>query len=54
MGDDLAGLDWVEVLRSNALGLAVAALASRDAGIRDLAGYCLSKTAEIIKVSFLH
>lgn len=52
MSDDtLTGLDWVEILRSNSLGLAICALSSRDEGMRDLSGYVLSQTIEYIKVS---
>lgn len=40
--EPLSGLDWVEILRSNVLGLAVCALASRDSDMRQLAGYVLS------------
>jgi len=47
----LTGLDWVEVLRSNVLGLAVCGLISRDEGVRGLSGWCLKKTMEIISVS---
>ena len=51
MSDEtLTGLDWVEVLRSNVLGVAVCALSSRDPGMRDLAGYSLGHTIKIIEV----
>lgn len=40
--EPLSGLDWVEILRSNVLGLAVCALASRDSDMRALAGFVLS------------
>lgn len=40
--EPLSGLDWVELLRSNVLGLAVCALASRDGDMRSLAGFVLS------------
>lgn len=50
---ELRGLDWVEVLRSNVIGLAVCALSSRDASIRQLAAGVLAKTVEVISVSIL-
>lgn len=40
--EELSGLDFVEILRSNVLGLAVCALSSRDKGMRAVAGYVLS------------
>ena len=49
--EKLTGLDWVEVLRSNILGVAVAALSSRDAEMRSLGGYALSKTVASMDVS---
>ena len=49
--ENLTGLDWVEVLRSNILGVAVAALSSRDAEMRSLGGYALSKTMASMDVS---
>ncbi|KAL1411880.1 hypothetical protein Q8F55_002862 [Vanrija albida] len=52
--EELSGLDWVEILRSNVLGLAVCALTSRDVGMRTVAGYTLSKSAELIKTAQFH
>lgn len=49
--EELGGLDWVEILRSNVLGLAVCALASRDAGMRRVAGYVLGRSVQLITVS---
>lgn len=47
----LSGLDWVEILRSDTLGLAVCAMASRDEGVRRLAGYVLGRSVAQIQVS---
>ena len=47
----LSGLDWVEILRSDALGVAVCAMASRDTEVRRLAGYVLSRVMAQIQVS---
>lgn len=49
--ENLTGLDWVEVLRTNILGVAVAALSSRDAEMRSLGGFALSKTMASMNVS---
>jgi nucleolar pre-ribosomal-associated protein 1 len=46
LDDEMQPLDWVELLRTNALGLAVCALSSRDAGMRTLAGWLLKTTLE--------
>ncbi len=46
----LTGLDWVEVLRSNVLGLAICALSSRRDEVRDTAGYILAKAMAAIEV----
>lgn len=51
LATDINGLDWVEVLRTNVLGLAVAALASRDHEMRSLAGFVLSGTMAYLKAS---
>lgn len=48
--EQLSGLDWVEVLRSNVLGLAVCALASRDGPMRQLAAYCLDQVHQKVTV----
>lgn len=48
--DKLSGLDWVEILRSNVLGLAVCSLASRDTAMRALGRAVLAKTMELIEV----
>jgi nucleolar pre-ribosomal-associated protein 1 len=50
--EKLSGLEWVEVLRCNVLGLGICALSSRDEGMRGLGGWCLAKTMEIISVSY--
>jgi nucleolar pre-ribosomal-associated protein 1 len=47
----LTGLDWVEILRSNVLGLAICALSSRRNEVRDTAGYILAKAMVAIEVS---
>lgn len=52
--DELGGLDWVEILRSNVLGLAVCALASRDAGMRRVAGYVLGRSIQLISGTSFH
>lgn len=52
--EDLGGLDWVEILRSNVLGLAVCALASRDAGMRRVAGYVLGRSIQLISSASFH
>jgi nucleolar pre-ribosomal-associated protein 1 len=52
--DELGGLDWVEILRSNVLGLAVCALSSRDAGMRRVAGYVLARTVKLISAASFH
>lgn len=54
LGEDLGGLDWVEILRSNVLGLAVCALGSRDAAMRTVASYCLSTTVQLIPRAQFH
>ncbi|KAL7418746.1 hypothetical protein Q5752_006429 [Cryptotrichosporon argae] len=52
--EDITGLDWVEIMRGNILGLAVCALASRDAVVRAFAGSLLAKTlARIQEAAFL-
>ena len=51
LSSTLTGLDWVELLRSNVLGLAVCSLASRDVDMRNLGGYVLSKAMKLISVS---
>jgi nucleolar pre-ribosomal-associated protein 1 len=48
---DVRGLDWVEILRSNVLGLAACALASRDHGMRMMGGWVLSMSIAAIEVS---
>ena len=50
---EMSGLDWVEVLRGNALGLAVCALASRDAGMRTLAGWVLARALATVQVGWV-
>lgn len=49
-GNELTGLDWVEVLRSNVLGMAACALSSRMPDMRELGSFILSKSFSIIKV----
>lgn len=52
--DELGGLDWVEILRSNVLGLAVCALSSRDAGMRVVAGYVLGRSIQLVSAASFH
>jgi nucleolar pre-ribosomal-associated protein 1 len=47
----LSGLDWVEVVRSDALGVVVCALAARDEGLRRLAGWVLGRVVFMCQVS---
>lgn len=49
--EENTGLDWVEILRSNILGLVVASLSSRNEEMRALGGFLLSKTTSTLKVS---
>ncbi|OCF73524.1 hypothetical protein I204_05367 [Kwoniella mangroviensis CBS 8886] len=44
----VTGLDWVEILRSNVLGLTICGLSSRDKEIRTVAGYVLAKAYHLI------
>ncbi|KAK4684154.1 nucleolar pre-ribosomal-associated protein 1, partial [Tremellales sp. Uapishka_1] len=44
----LSGLDWVEVLRSNVVGMSICCLSSRDEEIRRLASFALAKTYALI------
>nr|XP_019048954.1 hypothetical protein I302_02734 [Kwoniella bestiolae CBS 10118]OCF27884.1 hypothetical protein I302_02734 [Kwoniella bestiolae CBS 10118] len=44
----VTGLDWVEILRSNALGLTICGLSSRDKDLRAVAGYTLAKAYSLI------
>ncbi|WVF66097.1 hypothetical protein IAT40_000836 [Kwoniella sp. CBS 6097] len=44
----ITGLDWVEILRSNALSLTVCGLSSRDPDIRALSSYTLAKAFGLI------
>jgi nucleolar pre-ribosomal-associated protein 1 len=48
---NLSGLDWVEILRSNVLGLAVCSLSSRRVEVRDTAAYILAKAMQYMQVS---
>lgn len=48
----LTGLDWVELLRSNLLAVAVCALSSRKAEMRASGGHVLAKALAAIKESF--
>jgi nucleolar pre-ribosomal-associated protein 1 len=50
LGNELSGLDWVEVVRSNVLGLVICALSSRKADMREFASFLLSKTCYYINV----
>ncbi|BEJ10826.1 hypothetical protein CspHIS471_0102480 [Cutaneotrichosporon sp. HIS471] len=52
--EELGGLDWVEILRSNVLGMAVCALASRDAGMRRIAGYVLARSVQLVSKASFH
>ncbi|WVR03656.1 hypothetical protein IAU60_000651 [Kwoniella sp. DSM 27419] len=44
----ITGLDWVEILRSNAVGLTICGLSSRDADVRSLASYALAKVFHLV------
>ncbi|WWD09124.1 hypothetical protein V865_007246 [Kwoniella europaea PYCC6329] len=44
----VTGLDWVEILRSNVLGLTICGLSSRDKEIRAVAGYTMAKAYHLI------
>ncbi len=48
---NVTGLDWVEILRSNVLGIAACALSSRDENSRAMGSYILAKTMSMISVS---
>jgi nucleolar pre-ribosomal-associated protein 1 len=50
---EMGGLDWVEVLRGNALGLTVCALASRDARMRTLAAWVLARALATVQVGWV-
>jgi nucleolar pre-ribosomal-associated protein 1 len=50
LSTDLTGLDWVEILRTNVLGVAVMALSSRDAEMRTLGGFVLTRTVKYLEV----
>nr|XP_019014593.1 uncharacterized protein I206_00676 [Kwoniella pini CBS 10737]OCF53374.1 hypothetical protein I206_00676 [Kwoniella pini CBS 10737] len=45
---NITGLDWVEILRSNVLGLTICGLSSRDKDIRSVAAYALAKAYSLI------
>ncbi|CDZ97889.1 Uncharacterized conserved protein [Phaffia rhodozyma] len=47
-GNELTGLEWVEILRSNILGLAVCALSSRMDDMRSFASFLISKACSYI------
>lgn len=51
MHEGMRGLDWVEVLRSNVLGLTVCGLSSRDREVRSVASYALAKTMSLIETT---
>lgn len=51
MHEGMRGLDWVEVLRSNVLGLTVCGLSSRDKEVRSVASYALAKTMSLIETT---
>lgn len=51
LSESLNGLDWVEILRSNVLGLAVCAMSSRDEGMRAIGSYCLARSFALVSVS---
>lgn len=56
IGDDqasLTGLDLVQILRTNAVGLAMCALGSREAEIRKLAFTILTGVWKSVQVSFI-
>ncbi|RXK38093.1 hypothetical protein M231_04652 [Tremella mesenterica] len=52
--ESLSGLDWVEILRSNVMGLTICALSSRDGEMRALAAGLLSKTLTYLKTVTFH
>ena len=47
--DGLNGLDWVEIVRTNIIGLAISSLSSRQAEMRTLGGYILAKTMSTLE-----
>ncbi|KAE8538308.1 hypothetical protein D1P53_005650 [Cryptococcus gattii VGV] len=51
MHEGMRGLDWVEVLRSNVLGLTVCGLSSRNKEVRNVASYALAKTMSLIETT---
>lgn len=51
LATEINGLDWVEILRTNILGVAVTALSSRDHEMRSLGGFVLSGTMSYLKAS---
>ena len=53
LSEELSGFDWVEILRSNTLGIAVCALTSRDKGTRMLGSAVLAKAMMALDVSSL-
>lgn len=50
LGNELSGLDWVEVVRTNVLGLAVCSLGSRKLDVRQMASFVLAKAYAYISV----
>lgn len=54
LSEDLGGLDWVEILRTNVLGLAICALGSRDAAMRTVASHTLSTAVQLIPRAQFH
>ncbi len=51
LNNDLTGLDWVEILRTNILGVSIMALSSRDKEMKSLGNYLLAKTMKVLEVS---
>lgn len=52
LAGNLTGLEWVEVLRSNVIAVAIAALSSRHVEMRSMAGWLLSKTMTNLEVIY--
>lgn len=52
--EEITPLEWVEILRTNVLGLTLVALSSRDKAMRSMAGYLLKRTLELIEPIGFH
>ncbi|TYJ56309.1 hypothetical protein B9479_003000 [Cryptococcus floricola] len=51
MSEKMHGLDWVEVLRGNAIGLVTCGLASRDKDVRSVSSFTLAKVMSLIEIT---